>query len=732
MGLDPCSPAVKDIRMNRSINLVVLAVLCVSDARASWTATYQLENVEDLPGSVVKTLTWSAGPTETGDNGDSQWFFLHAIKGDGEEFRVWWLSRGYPPDSLTAAREATARYIVQVGSAQALEFFDRHTKDAVLPSLGGWKFLIPRAVKGAFGKATLPQRVAYLGHTYVLQEESALAPATTGRASMALPASRMIELRAGVLIGAASHRKQKDPTRRYDRSDYEMVPLTEEDYREMAEAGVNCFRVDAKQVDWIAEWNVFHWGVGGADVRYPECLYRSNYLGPALYFDEPGVVTRDSVVRPRLAKDPEQRKAVTPQLVLEDFRKHFHHELSDGPPARFLRGLAARPDVDLGSMAFLQQNLYTWETIVSTGSVQLAADEAGPPTAIVFEPPGRVGTRRTLPEINMTYGCQIPADSPKNFIEIIYGFLRGAARLTGKNWGMSIYGAVDRTDAFWFQTHAYDLGAKFFFYWDSYQLAAVPYPEYLALSRNLAAHVESHPDRDLAKLKTAAEVVILLPAGYNLGHVHLGKGSLWGLGELNLERRNREGVKYRVVMANFFTEIERLIRLGVAYDLLWDDPELTLAGYREVVRIREDGKVEVDDGSGGRVFDRARAPTRPAGDAPRLTVELSSTRGAAPLAVTARARVTDGSAAAYYTLGTNAQGIYRNTRVACEIYGPEAEDYYFLREEGLNSRLTETGASATVELDFVLQQPGTYRLRTATVDVVGRTTVVWTRVVVTK
>ena len=42
----------------------------------------------------------------------------------------------------------------------------------------------------------------------------------------------------------------------------------------------------------------------------------------------------------------------------------------------------------------------------------------------------------------------------------------------------------------------------------------------------------------------------------------------------------------------FFTEIERCLRLGVAFDLLWDLDVLRLDGYREVVRVREDGRVE--------------------------------------------------------------------------------------------------------------------------------------------
>ena len=53
----------------------------------------------------------------------------------------------------------------------------------------------------------------------------------------------------------------------------------------------------------IDDLNVFYWGVGGKDISFPECLYDSRYLGPALFLDEPAVCTRDNVIRPRLAKD---------------------------------------------------------------------------------------------------------------------------------------------------------------------------------------------------------------------------------------------------------------------------------------------------------------------------------------------------------------------------------------------------------------------------------------------
>src|ERR1019366_4736045 len=129
-------------------------------------------------------------------------------------------------------------------------------------------------------------------------------------------------------------------------------------------------------------------------------------------------------------------------------------------------------------------------------------------------------------------------DDPRSLIDVIIGFLRGAARLTDKSWGVSVYGSVQRADAFFWLTHAYDLGATRFFFWSG----NVPYGECLALARHLKGHAANHPQRDFAQLRKAAETVILLPAGYNLGHVKMGRGELWGLGELNLERVNSKGV----------------------------------------------------------------------------------------------------------------------------------------------------------------------------------------------
>lgn len=692
------------------------------EARRGQVGRYQWAGTSPPQGSVVKALALAWGTLAPQAGEPHQWLGLHATKANGAQYRVWLLSAGYPPAELELARARTARYVLQEGADAPVEYRDRQTGRALLPSLGGWEHLIPQPLDGieATGQATaLPSRVRYLGHTYqladVVEDATAAVP----------PPARVLELRSDFWVGLPSNTRQKDETRRYDDSDYELVRLTRADYLELAAAGFNCLRVDAQQLPWVQDLNVFYWGVGGAEVPYPECLYRSAYLGPTLFLDEPAVVTRDHVIRPRLAQDPAYRRNLTPQVALGAFQEHFRHVLEAGAPTSLLRSLQARSDVDLGLVSFRQANLYSWETMVSTAAYQLSQDPSVP-AAMVFEPPGRVGTLRTLPEFNLAYGCQLQIDVPNHFTSVIYGLLRGAARLTDKAWGTSIYGSVDRADASWFLRHAYDLGATHFFFWDNHRLACVPYGECLTLARHLKTHAENQPPRDLARLKRAAEVALLFPPGYNLGHVHLGRGNLWGLGELNLERVNRSGVKHRAIMSNLFVEIERCLRLGVAFDLLWDLPGLQPIGYRELVRIREDGKVEVTEGETRHVLDQPRTPPRPTGAPPSLAVELSAQEGQVPLAVTARARVVETTAPVYYTLGTDRAGVYRNALVAWELYGPNEEDYQFLAPLALQPQVNFRPDGAEVVTTFRLNRPGIYRLRTSTGDRAGRTTVVWT------
>ena len=674
---------------------------------------------KNLSKSVVQKFDLTVGAIEEINEIPYQWLKVTAEKVNKQTFSVWILASKYPSEIIKTAQKNIRRYIHSTSNSIPIEFVNQTTGDAVLPNTGVWKHLLPRLKNGSNPINIFGQQVMYLGHEYNLMDN------VHSKVPLTPKLTEVISLTPDLLIGVPHNSKVKNETRRYDESDYEYVELTKANYFEMIENGMNVFNVNAEQVKWIEKENIYYWGIGGEDVSYPECFYTSNYIGPAIFFDEPMVHTRDQVLKPKFKEDPSLRKKITPKIYFEEFKKEFHEAKYERSPILLLKGLNERKDVDIGDMDFLQQNIYTWETMPSSALYQLSEGDKSTPYAMVFEPPGRLGSMRVLPELNMSFDCQIPADDPKNLIGIIKGFLRGAARVTDKKWGISIYGQVIHSEAYWYMTHAYDQGASLFFYWDSYQLAAVPYSEYLALSKNLRKHSKNFPNRDLEKLKQTAEIAILIPPGYNLGHVKMGIGNIGGLPELNMERINSHGVKYRDVMSNFYIEVERCIRLGIEYDLFWNLSNIELKGYREIVEIREDGKVAVIKNGKHEILNSARIPERPDGVFPQLYVNLESSREGDNSVITARAKVIKGSSPIYYTQGAGKDGIYRNSYVLWELYGPEEEDYTDFWNDRWNVSVTESNDSATAEIEFKIEKPGNYRLKVSATDLAGRSKVDW-------
>jgi hypothetical protein len=147
---------------------------------------------------------------------------------------------------------------------------------------------------------------------------------------------------------------------------------------------------------------------------------------------------------------------------------------------------------------------------------------------------------------------------------------------------------------------------------------------------------------------------------------------------------------------------------------------MKVAGYRNVVRIREDGAIESANASGTET-----RLMRPDGEPPDLSVSVAASSEADDLKLTARARVVEKTAPVYYTFGADTQGIYHNARVAWELYGPGEEDYLFILPDQLKPRVRVAGDVSDVEATARLKRPGSYRLRVSTVDLSGRTSVVW-------
>lgn len=624
----------------------MIAVVALLAAALASAQSWRLEN----PANAIPRFTLHSG----------QW---HSLNVDGR-FQVW-------------LRHDHSRYIVHEHGREPREYRHEVTGRAVLPSMSPWEEIWPQPLPGG--------RMRYLGHIYI-RDNDANAPTPP-------PANpRIVNLRPDLWLGPPSNAKQQDETRRYDGSDYTYIPFAKADYETMAQAGITVVKAVGPQQSWAEDLGLFFWGPH-EQLPYPELLYRSQYLGPALFLDEPAVGTRDHDLRPKLANDPAFRKSITAEAAFDAYRAHYTKSITAGPAQVLMRTLKARKDIDLGTMSFAQRNVYNWETMPETAAWALSQDPHVP-EAMVFEPPGRIGTRRTLPEWNMAYGTQFRIDDMRVLPSIVFGFLRGAARLNHKKWGVSIYGAVERADAPYWLTHAYDLGAERFFFWDNYQLACVPFGEILALSRHLRNHARQHP-RGAVEQATRA---ILLPPGYGLGHVQTGRGNLWGIGELNLERRN-----HRAVMSRFFAEIERSLREGVAFDLFWDIAGQNLNGYADIVRVPT----------------TTQAPDHPRTGGPQLSVRVSD--GAAI------AHVKQTQAPIYYTLGADPSGVLHNALVLWELYGPNEEDYLFLLAKDMRPDVRwHSATEAEVRISLPKLTRGRYRLRAATVDIAGRSTVVWT------
>jgi hypothetical protein len=165
--------------------------------------------------------------------------------------------------------------------------------------------------------------------------------------------------------------------------------------------------------------------------------------------------------------------------------------------------------------------------------------------------------------------------------------------------------------------------------------------------------------------------------------------------------------------------------MGIPFDLAWDLPKVNLQGYREIVRIREDGKVEIATTAAKSLLAAARTISHPAGIPPRLSVTINASSQPDSLEMTARARIDLTQSNVWYTYGTDDEGVYRNALAAWELYGPEEEDQQVFLPPRLRPRAVEDEKGGSAEVSFTLTRPGNYRLRVSTVDTAGRSTVLW-------
>lgn len=667
-------------------------------------AIYKQTSSNNPAATLVKQLTVRWGNRIESNDPIGQWLQLDAEKFNQERFHVWFLVQAYPSKDVWKAESDILRYLLAEGDSPPLEYTHRFTGAPVLPALGFWEHQLPRAVDASHEMKVFPSEIQFLGHRMKRLE--------SGQSNtFTVPDPTRLELPCDLEIGTKySNRDRREP-RRFDGAPVELISFEPEDYPERFAAGQTIFNVPANHLHLVERRPVFYMCGDIAAMRFPECLYRSNFVGlNADYLDEPAARTSFAALRPQLDIKPDLQRSITPQSVLSTFTNVFHEAVYQGRPTWLDQRLRTRSDVDLGSMQTLQSNMWSWEVPISTGAWQLRAEPKGPPAAIVYE--SRLSTGRDMPRFISQTGAQIPTDDQRALLNIIFGMLRGTARVTHKKWGMSVYGQHAVGEIHQTLTQAYDLGASYFLFWTSDHGHHIPYEEQLQYSRFIHDYAEAHPGRDMEQLKNAAETLILFPPGYTL---LIGR-PMWWLPELHLERNNQHGLTYRAIYQRIGAEIERCYRQGITYDLAWDLDGLDLSGYREVIHIAETGIIRVEKSGVFSETKAPRTPLRPQGEPPLLEVELSTETGHTPLTITATGHIKQNLAPVYYTHKHDDQGTWHNTQIIWQLYGPEEWDFQYL------DPVTDSDVPRTT---FTLDKHGTYKLRACAVDRTGRSTVVW-------
>jgi hypothetical protein len=511
------------------------------------------------------------------------WIEVRIEKTNGQGLTVKMLVDGDPFTIHGQESVCILRYILKEEDEPPLEYLDRSTGSPILPKFGFMDYLVPRAKADSSYEGGFFRQGVYLGLPIVLREYGNNAKATVGE-----PERIMID--TDLFVG--THRTFRDvsalkisneggehslPTDRiWTGEDYEYTPLGYADICQMIDAGFNYFRADDKQEEWLRRKPVFYYKAD--NLKYPDVLYRSNFRGVGGFIDEPAMHLSGD-----LMKDIEGYLKVTPQEVAK-LLEHRAYEAYDKARFNLHRQLIAS-GFFLGDMVLTDDDQFIYDTAFSSSCYQTKATR----TSIVLESRFWLRDIRLL---NVLYGTDIPY-AKESLIQFYYAFLRGAIKPFGQRWGMGVYGQMEHVLQVASMQLAYDMGAKYIFFWTSDRLHHVPYREQMDLARVLQKHKNKNPrDRQIEPL--TSKVAIALPYGYMLQ-----LGPMWYCPAFHLERKNQFDRTYREVLHSAVLEAERCTKQAVYYDIIIDEEPFTTSGYDHVIRVKEDGSVE---GTGKRIF----------------------------------------------------------------------------------------------------------------------------------
>lgn len=469
----------------------------------------------------------------------------------------------YPPKLLLIRRYQI--FIPETG--ECFEYIKKRDREPMLPSWDDFeRQFVPRASEYAGIMQEFPKTALFLGHVLTLKSVSKTAEWKEWKDV------KVLELDDELLIGTSRPFKDSEGRRlpqQPQRQDYKYVDFTEEDYRIMIETGVNLFTVKPTQDQFVKGKPVFYirQAGGNSPLRFPADLYRANYLGPVMFIDEPSIImVGDTNIHTRL-------KYFSDAAALIEKRTRLVYNSAGSYGSARLEKSLLDMGINIGDLRLRHFDYPSWETLYETAFYQLKGGASG----IVHE------GRYNLDSFNRQvakYSEKAKFKSAEELLKYHFAFLRGAARAFNKHWGTAIYGQCDTNIALVALTLAYDMGARYLWFWTSDHDHHVPWDEQMQLVKHLREHERLHPRPTIFGPLKKIDVAIVIPKG-----MFVSLEDLWWIREMDREGKNESSLMYKRLVKNTLDTVRACLDRNLDFDIIPDEPE-KIRGYREVIRVK--------------------------------------------------------------------------------------------------------------------------------------------------
>lgn len=516
---------------------------------------------QDAKPSIAE-ITITLGDAEPG----MLWWELAAKKPGGGTFAIRVLAERAPMIGTVADIGKVERYLFKDGARAFVEYKEKSSGKALLPEFDFRAQLLPRQANGTGFDGAFATTGNYLGNGVQLLEKGA------GKPLAAIGESKVLTLDPALIIGTGRDFRDIDEGRITDRN-YNYRPFLSEEYNEMEAAGVNFFVASNSERElMVCERPAFYVRLPVFE-DFPNIFYRSNYRGTIMFTDEPAILTSFADCRQVTSASNLLRIRVAASVARRD-------EYSP----RAIQAQLMNNGVALGTWDLNQWDIPAWEAVFSAAYNEMEGGVSG----VYHE--GRYNLKGFNEVIAGVCGPGYDLTA-EQMLALHYAFLRGAARCFNGTWGSSIYGQADPAISPLAINMAYDMGARYIWYWTSDHGHHLPYREQLDLTKALRAHEKAHPRRTASDLLRKAKVAIAFPDGY-IGWSELWPNGIWNNERFGFQKLNDKGVTYGSVVAAALKQGVLLAREGVQFDFVVAGEPARKAKYSRLISVHTDGTVE--------------------------------------------------------------------------------------------------------------------------------------------